>query len=100
MRLYDGLWAEYGAGRWVPGTTVKRRSWYTALHHMHYMLHYEPKVAGAIKSIIGEYRLTPIDADSTRVNYRLEVRVTSCVYIMRVFACCMSLVHTHAVLNR
>ena len=47
---------------------------------MHYMLHYEPKVAGAIKSIIGEYRLTPIDADSTRVNYRLEVSV----YIMRV----------------
>ena len=49
---------------------------------MHYMLHYKPKVAGAIKSIIGEYRLTPIDAHSTRVNYRLEVRV--CVYIMRV----------------
>ena len=46
---------------------------------MHYMLHYKPKVAGAIKSIIGEYRLTPIDAHSTRVNYRLEVRV--CVYI-------------------
>lgn len=41
---------------------------------MHYMLHYEPKVAGAIKSIIGEYRLTPIDADHTRVDYRLEVR--------------------------
>ena len=51
---------------------------------MHYMLHYEPKVAGAIKSIIGEYRLTPIDAHSTRVNYRLEVRV--CVYIMRVLS--------------
>ena len=32
-------------------------------------------MAGAIKSIIGEYRLTPVDADSTRVNYRLEVRV-------------------------
>lgn len=30
-------------------------------------------VAGAIKSIVGEYRLTPVDAASTRVNYRLEV---------------------------
>ena len=30
-------------------------------------------IAGAVKRIVGEYRLTPIDAGSTRVNYRLEV---------------------------
>ena len=30
-------------------------------------------VAGAVKRIVGEYRLTPVDAASTRVNYRLEV---------------------------
>ena len=30
-------------------------------------------VAGAVKRIVGEYRLTPADAGSTRVNYRLEV---------------------------
>ena len=50
---------------------------------MHDILHYTSciiycitnvKVAGAIKSIVGEYRLTPVDADSTRVNYRVEVR--------------------------
>lgn len=30
-------------------------------------------VAGGVKSIIGEYKLTPVDADSTQINYRLEV---------------------------
>lgn len=30
-------------------------------------------VAGGVKSIVGEYRLTPIDAESTKVNYMLDV---------------------------
>lgn len=30
-------------------------------------------VAGGVKSIVGEYKLTPIDADNTKVNYMLDV---------------------------
>ena len=30
-------------------------------------------MAGGVKSIIGEYKLTPIDADNTKVNYTLDV---------------------------
>ena len=30
-------------------------------------------MAGGVKSIVGEYKLTPVDAESTKVNYRLDV---------------------------